>query len=47
MGESGADTATIQVDDVTLLAAGEQDAAPEAVVALPAVSPARNSDSKE
>ena len=36
VGESAADTAAIQVDDLTLLAAGEQDAAPEAVVALPA-----------
>src|SRR6516162_2508723 len=34
--ESAADTTAIQVDDLTLLAAGEQDAAPEAVVALPA-----------
>ena len=37
--ESAADTAAIQVDDVTLLAAGEQDAAPEAVPALPADQP--------
>ena len=32
-------TAAIQVNDVTLFAAGEQDAAPEAVVALPADQP--------
>src|SRR5215472_2795386 len=39
MRESAADTTAIQVDDLTLLAAGEQDAAPEAVVALPADQP--------
>src|SRR5215472_4930616 len=37
--ESAADTAAIQVDDLTLLAAGEEDATPEAVVALPADQP--------
>src|SRR5215470_9742786 len=37
--ESAAYTPAIQVDDLTVLAAGEQDAAPEAVVALPADQP--------
>jgi hypothetical protein len=34
MGESGVDTAAIQVDDVAVPAAGEDDALEEGVVAL-------------